>query len=183
MHSSSTIDMSDDISNEAISSWNGVVQLWEEHVKARYNLHQNHRAALPALVRRALGSAPNHPAVAFEMMAMLTPEEKKACLPELLGLCSSGRYAGRARDMIHSMPHDWLIENIEAASESTLSLNDFLDWVNILQVYDHIDHGLGRRLAERMLSHSDPELRKWGAEFLENEKDKGAPGSGAESSV
>jgi len=40
------------------------------------------------------------------------------------------------------MPRDWSIENIEAASESTLGLNDFLDRVNILKVYDQIAIGV-----------------------------------------
>jgi hypothetical protein len=162
--------MSDEISQEAILSWDDAVRVWKEYLLARYNLHHSHRAELLALVKRALRSGPDHPSVAFEMIGTLTPEEKKACLPELLGLCSSGRYAGHAKDLILEMPRDWLTENIEAASESTLALNDFLDWVNLLEVLDRVDSGLGRRLAERMLAHSDPDLREWGAEFLQKQK-------------
>jgi hypothetical protein len=159
--------MSDDISQEAISSWNEVVRLWKEHLLARYNLYHNHRTELLALVSRALYSP--DAAVAFDIASTLTPEEKRTLLPKLLNLCSSG-HAGNAKEMILEMPHDWLVENIEAASEPTLALNDFLDWVNILEVYDRIDQRLGRRLAERMIAHSDPDLKEWGAEFLEKEK-------------
>jgi hypothetical protein len=52
------------------------------------------------------------------------------------------------------------------AAEPTLVQNDFLDWVNILDVYAKIDINLARRLATRMTSHSDPEVMEWGEEFL-----------------
>jgi len=100
------------------------------------------------------------------LAAILTEEEKRTLLPALLALCSSGRFAGHAKGMILGMHHDWLIQEIEAASEPILASNDFLDWVNILEIYSKIDASLAGRLAQRMLAHSDPELREWASEFL-----------------
>jgi hypothetical protein len=161
--------MSNDISEQALASWNEVVRHWHEYATARYNFTQKHRSELLALVKLALGS-PSDGHLAFDMAVILAPEEKKTLLPDLLGLCSSGRYAGKARKMIFDMPHDWLIENIEIAAEPALAHNDFLDWVNILSLFTDIDLSVGRRLAQRMMAHSDSELREWGQKFLnENE--------------
>jgi hypothetical protein len=157
--------MNSDISQQTIASWNEVVRLWQEYLTASYNLTLKHRSELPALLTRTLGS-PSDGHLAFEMAKILTPEEKKTLLPALISLCSSGRYAGKAKEMILDMPHDWLMENIEIAAEPTLEQNDFLDWVNILSLYAVIDLNLGRRLAQRMIAHTDSEIQEWGEEFL-----------------
>src|SRR4029450_3374938 len=128
---------------QALASWNEVVRHWEEYGMAQYNLTQTYRSELPALIKRALCS-PRDGHLAFDMANILTLEEKKPLLLDLLSLCSSGRYAGRAKKMILDMPHEGRIENIEIAAEPTLAQNDFSDWVNILSVFADIDLNRGR---------------------------------------
>ena len=157
--------MSNELSEQAISSWDEYTRLWREHLTAGYNLRLKHRSELAALVKRGLHSA--HDAfLAFREAETLTAEEKKTLLPSLLGWCSSAKYGSTPRDLILEMPHDWLIENIEIAAEPTLAQNEFLDWVNILSLFAKIELSLARRLAQRMLAHSDSELRERGEDFL-----------------
>lgn len=142
---------------------------WDEYVKAAYQLRLEHRSELVALVKRGLHSAKDA-AVAFPVAETIAADEKKEIVPDLLRWCASEKYASMARGLILSISHDWLVENIEIAAEPTLSENDFLDWVNILKLFSEIDTGLARRLAQRMVVHSDSEIREWGEEYLsENE--------------
>jgi hypothetical protein len=157
--------MSNELSEQAVSSWNEYTRLWYEYSTAGYNLCLTHRSELAALVKRGLHSAHDAP-IAFKVAETLTAEEKRTLLPDLLGWCSSAKYGSTPRDLILDMPHDWLIETIEMAAEPALSQNDFLDWVNILSLFADIDLNLAHRLAQRMLVHSDSELREWGEEFL-----------------
>ena len=105
--------------------------------------------------------------VAFEVMGGLTEDEKKALLPDLLSLCSSGRYAGRAKSAIIDLPREWVIKNIESYAEEVLQHNDYLDWCNILDLYNSLDVELAIKLARRAAEHQDPDIREDGEEYLQ----------------
>jgi hypothetical protein len=169
--------MTEEISEQALSAWDEIVRLWHAYVNARYDLHRNHRPELAALVYRALDS-PEDGALAFEVAEGLTIEEKQSLLPTLLALCSSGRYAHKAGEMIYRLPREWLLENIEAAAEQTLKHNDYLDWANILALFGRIEPNLARRLARRASHHADPEIKECGEEYLAEHGDNDAPNNG-----
>ena len=162
--------MSNDISEPALSSWNECIRLEFEYYTARYHLHLKHRSELLALVKQGLESA-RDAHLAFQMAKALTEEEKLTLLPILLGWCSSMKYSKEARDLILHMPREYLLENIEVAVEPTLAQNDFLDWVNILSLFADLDLAVAHRQANKMLAHSDSELREWGEEFLSEHRE------------
>ena len=152
-------------SEAALEAFRRVKVAFDTYVSERMRLHATVRAEIPALVEAALEDS-HDAALAFELLPGLTLEERQGLLPHLLGLCSSGRYAGRAKAAILELPHDWLRDNIEASAERLLAESDYLDWVNILEVVSQIDPAVRKRLAERAAAHSDPEIRELGEEHL-----------------
>ncbi|MFT5195341.1 MAG: hypothetical protein ACI9EW_003754 [Cellvibrionaceae bacterium] len=148
------------------------MHLWQKASTAQNQLILNHSQELQILITQAFQSkADEDPYLihfALDLLKSLSLTNKEVFLAQLLGLCSNGKYAGRAREAILSFPNDWLIENIEREAEGTLIHDDFLDWVNVLSVFAQIDLNLGRRLAKRMANHSDSELAVWGKEFIED---------------
>jgi uncharacterized protein (DUF433 family) len=87
-----------------------------------------------------------------------------------------GRYALQAKTFICALPHEWLLEHIEAAAEPTLRQNDFLDWANILDVFSRVDSNLGTRLALRAAQHSDYDIRAWGEDYLQDSQNHDVAG-------
>ena len=166
--------VTDRISVQAATAWEEVIQHWYDYMGALSTLRQTYRPELAALVNRAL-TRPEDAAIAFEVAKTLKSEEQQSLLPNLLALCSSGRYAHKAREMILAMPREWLLESIEAAAEETLRNNDFLDWVNILAVFDEIHPALAMRLARRAARHTDQDIRHWGGEFLSEHSNGDTP--------
>ena len=75
--------------------------------------------------------------------------------------------ASTARELILKLPHEWLLENIEARADKLLSANDLLDYQGLFVLYKEIDIELAKRLAERALANPDPEIKEAGEDFCE----------------
>lgn len=152
-------------SETAIEAFRRVKVAFDTYISERMRLHATFRAEIPALVEAALED-PHDATLAFELLPGLTVEERKALLRHFVDLCSSGRYAGRAKAAILELPRDWLRDNIEAAAERLLAGSDDQDWANLLDVVSQIDPAVERRIAERAARHSDAEIRELGEEHL-----------------
>jgi len=98
-------------------------------------------------------------------------EELKELLPLLLShACSVHAYLDRVRQIILRLPKDWLVEHIEAASESFLESGTDEEYRRFLELYFMLDPILTARLAHRAAAASDPDIREAGQDFLEKLK-------------
>ncbi len=146
-------------------------ELWQHFVKAeqsffaaRTRLTQSPSAV--ALIRAGL-ARPSERAAALAAAALLPTGKKQELFGDLLALASfaHGRI-GVARDIILSLPHDWLLENIERYAEPLLAYDDYEEYRRLLELYSLIDHDLTLKLARRAAAHSDADIKGAGEDFL-----------------
>jgi hypothetical protein len=118
------------------------------------------------LVRAALYH-PDKRVAALRVIENMSVEEKQQLFYELLEVaCYSHGLTHFARELILSLPHDWLVENIEQYAEPILRREDYEEYRGILAIYSEIDKDLTRKLAERAIKHDDLDIREAGEDFL-----------------
>ncbi len=124
-----------------------------------------------ALVREALKSrSSNQQAAAIYIAHWMKPAELQELFSEWLALSRSHGYAGVMREIIKSLPRDWVLAHIEAVAEPFLSSDDpyiWDDYRRLLELYNELDRELTLRLAHRAVAHADPDVREAGEDFLE----------------
>lgn len=105
--------------------------------------------------------------LALEIVKLLNENDKKALFSEILGLASySHGRAKLAQDIIISLPHEWLVSNIEKYSEPLLVSADYETYRGLLTLYLMIDASLTRKLAEQALGSEDEDIKEAGADFI-----------------
>jgi hypothetical protein len=151
---------------KAVALWNQYVQARQQVEILKHRLFAEERTMIPELIRRSLKD-PHECLYALEAAAMLPIEERKELLPDLVAVASyAGAHLVRARQLILSLPIDWLIQNIEAASEPLLEYGDAEEFRRILELYSQLQPALTARLAERASTHTNPEVRSAGEDFM-----------------
>lgn len=98
----------------------------------------------------------------------MKPSELCQLLDELVHISMSPGYAGVAREIILSLPKEWVLSKIEEAVEPILQQdateNEFR---RTLELYLELgDHQLLYRLACRATQHSDEDIREAGYDFI-----------------
>lgn len=112
-------------------------------------------------------------ALTVDVLEYLGQDELKELLPFLLSHARSVHpYLGRIRHLIVSLPKEWLLERLEAASYPMLEPNDDEAYRRFLELYFQIDPQLTKRLAEQALQSSDPNVRDAGRDFMEKLRDR-----------
>ena len=155
-------------SDEVIENWNRYLRYRKEVDLLEHTLLLGDFSAISGLVKEALAT-PERRLYALEFAARLEVEQRKTLLPELLAIaCHVGPYIFRSRDVIMSLPAEWLVKNIEHVASPILENGDEEAYRRILELYARIDAGLTRRLAEQAVSHSSPQVQDVGKEFLSN---------------
>ena len=97
----------------------------------------------------------------------LTPTERRQLFPEWVFLASWAHGAVQvARDMIVSLPRDWVLANIEGEAEPLLREGTYDEYRRFLELYELLDRSLTLRLAHRAAAHADPDIREAGEDFL-----------------
>jgi len=148
----------------AVALWNQYVQARQQVEILNHRLFAEERTMIPELIRRSLKDECLY---ALEAAAMLPIEERKELLPDLVAVASyAGAHLVRAQQLILSFPIDWLIQNIEAASEPLLEYGDAEEFRRILELYSQLQPALTARLAERASTHTNPEVRPAGEDFM-----------------
>src|SRR3954451_22955678 len=138
--------------------WNNVVEKYRDYVRARMELFR-HTSSIVDILRHALKNI-NHRIVALEIAEILDQEKKKQLLTDLLPIaCYPKGDSYLAWNIILSLPKNWLVENIEVASESMLQSNNSADYIGLLGLCRSIDAGLARKIAERALQHPNEAIR------------------------
>lgn len=70
------------------------------------------------------------------------------------------------RDVILSLPREWVISNIESVAEPLLADGTYDEYRRLLELFALLDPLLTKRLAERAAQHSDPDIQEVGHDFL-----------------
>lgn len=143
--------------------WRDFVAAHRALIMARMALHGPDVDRV-ALLRRALRDGEQ--ATAVEMMGTLQPAELQQLFDELVFLSLSHGYALKARDLIGSLPRDWVLSHIEEAAEVHLREGTYDEYRRILELYAVLDDDLTRRLARRAIEHRDSDIREAGADFI-----------------
>lgn len=87
---------------------------------------------------------------------------------ELVYISTSPGFAAAARNIILSLPKEWVVSNIEKATEPILQQeateNEFR---RILELYSQLDYQLAYKLAQKAINHPDEDIKEAGEDFLD----------------
>ena len=109
-------------------------------------------------------------------MPLLTNPEKLELFDTLVYLASSGHGAiGRVREILLSLPRDWVLTRIEDAAEPYLRDGTYDEYRRFLELYERLDRRLMLKLAQRAAAHSDPDIQEAGQDYLESSEHNGVP--------
>jgi hypothetical protein len=121
------------------------------------------------MIRLALRNG-DLPAVLY-VAQFLRESELKELFPEWVDLVSQAhRYIAQARNVMHSLPRDWVIANIEGVAEPILQNGTEDEYRRFLEMYRELDPNLTLRLAQRAVQSQDTEIKEAGRDFLESLK-------------
>jgi hypothetical protein len=151
--------------NDNIDLWQRVVKSFWEYKEALAVLFSEGVNRV-ALIRGAVGT--NDRIVAVEVARYLKEDEHKQLFDVWVdGASTANSLVHIYRKFILSLPHDWVMERIEAAVEPYLINGSLDEYRRFLELYILLDTDITRKLAERAMSHGDPEVREAGSDFLE----------------
>jgi len=157
--------MNSDLSNEDSVIWRNLVQAHYAWTNAWFSF-TNENVDRVALVRYALRTG--ELATAFTAARYMREAEILELFPEWLDWAiHSQNYFDSAFEIIMQLPHEWVLQHIEATAEPLLKGANHDEYSALLSLYSHLDYGLAMQLAQRMETHPDPEVQERGSEFLE----------------
>jgi hypothetical protein len=147
--------------------------LWQEYLKAELEVWRIRRelftncSSLVELVRAGLGDPGQRPS-AIGIARFLEEDERKELFPDLLALASCGHgQTGYAKEIVLSLPKEWLLANIEEAAEPLLRYDSYEEYQELLEIYSSLDRSLAYKLAQRAVAHSGEDIKEAGQDFLE----------------
>lgn len=122
------------------------------------------------LVRRALAMSGTNRAAAVAFLRQMNAHEQQQLFPELIQLARAAHGPiGAVREIIHSLPRDWVLARIDAEIGSILDQDKddvYDDYWMFLELYSGIDHARAANLARRAVDHHDPDVQELGADWL-----------------
>jgi hypothetical protein len=146
--------------------------LWQELVEKDLAFNRASRAFLTEAANRAavLRDALRGPdrGTALFVAPCLKIEELKELFGPLVFLASfSHGSIGAVRDLIRSLPREWVLERIEQEAEPLLREGTYDEYRRFLELYEELGApDLVRRLALRAAAHADPDVREAGEDYL-----------------
>lgn len=153
--------------------WRRVVETEGVFHAARAKFFSACRPGLVGLMRLAL-SVPYERVSALGIIKLLTIEERQLLLPELLSLASFNHgLTAAARDVVLALPHQWLIDHIEEASEPLLQFNNYEEYQGLFKIYIELDVRLANKLAKRASKHPNADIQDAAQHFFEALRLKG----------
>lgn len=118
-----------------------------------------------ALMRAALGGRDR--LTALYVAPHLDKRELAELFDELVFLASfSHGGVQAARDLVASLPRDWVLANVERVAEPLLREGDEDEYRRLLELYAGLDAQLTQRLARRAAASDNPHVREAGEDFL-----------------
>jgi hypothetical protein len=105
--------------------------------------------------------------VALKLAEYLSESEHKQLFNIWVAAASHHKHVQIYRKFILALPRDWVLERIEAIAEPYLVSGDLEEYARYLELYLLLDEELTRKLAQRALAHSDPDVVEAGQDFIE----------------
>jgi len=105
--------------------------------------------------------------VALKIAEYLNESEHKQLFDLWVGGASHHKYVQVYRKFILALPRDWVLERVEAVAEPYLINGDMEEFRRYLELYLLLGEELTRKLAQRALAHSDPDVIEAGQDFIE----------------
>lgn len=123
-----------------------------------------------AVIREVLQN-PLYRGTALRIFSYLTVEERQRLFDILLSLASvSHSDIVLCREIILSLPKDWVLANIEKSAEPLLLSGTYEEYRRLLELFIQLDRDLTYRLATRALQNTDVDIREAGEDFIERLK-------------
>lgn len=108
---------------------------------------------------------------AIYMLRSLKQIELQELFDDLMFCVSHGHGAVDAiREVILSLPREWVLARIEAAAEPLLIDATYDEYRRLLELYELLDPVLTQKLAMRAMQHWDPDIREAGEDFLKQQR-------------
>lgn len=147
------------------------MDLWQLVVTREWDYIQSRQAFLNSCTDRVetLQKALQNPrerGTALRLLFYLTLPERQDLFNDLLALASvSHSDIELCREVILSLPKNWLLKNIENGAQELLADGTDEEYRRLLELYINIDDHLTERLIKRALKHEDEDIREAGEDF------------------
>jgi hypothetical protein len=123
---------------------------------------------VPILRDALLAGNGNQRAAALHLLDHMPVEERQQLFPELLELARSAHGpVGAVRDLIASLPRDWVLTHIDPLVETILRGEEYDDYWMMVELYEQLDRERALQLARRARAHTDADIRELGELALE----------------
>jgi hypothetical protein len=156
---------------QMISSTEQDQQLWQKFVNQANAYDQSRQIFFQQckdrikIIKTALHH-PNQRRVALMFFEYLNETERQGLFDDLIDLASVGHSdIELVRQVMLSFPHNYLLTQIEASAEIVLENGTDEEYRRLLELYLEIDISLVRRLIDRALKSSDPDIYEVGEDF------------------
>jgi hypothetical protein len=104
---------------------------------------------------------------AVYLLRYLTQEELIQLFNELVYLSSFSHGSVEIiRQIILSLPRDWVISNIKQVAEPIIKNGGYDEYRRLLELYLKLDHNLTTNLALRAINQEDSDIKEAGEDFL-----------------
>jgi hypothetical protein len=117
-----------------------------------------------ALLRHRLRTSDK--ATAIVLAQHLRASELMELFSDLVPLARNHALAQTVRELIGSMPRDWVPERIEGVIEPLLTDATDDEYRRFLELFEVLDHELTLWFAHRAAAHADRDIREAGEEYL-----------------
>ncbi|GAA4618540.1 hypothetical protein GCM10023195_83400 [Actinoallomurus liliacearum] len=139
--------------------WDAVVAAEKELVRRRADFYRNAKGR-SEVVKAALSGDAWQQGSALGFLDSLS-EDAPDVLPQLVGLSMSHRWALQARRVVHRIPPDRLWPMLTPMVSGLLKTADADDHLRLAELLAHVGAWpLLRQLADRAVTHDDPEIRE-----------------------
>ena len=146
-------------------------QLWQEFVNQANAYDQSRQVFFQQCEDqiKIIKTALHHPSqrrVALLFFEYLNETERQGLFNDLIDLASVGHSdIELVRQVILSFPQSYLLAQIESSAEIILENGTNEEYRRLLELYLEIDISLVRRLIDRALKSSDPDIHEVGEDF------------------
>jgi hypothetical protein len=156
-------------SSEALKTWNRIKQetsknkgIPEDLINEFIKLESSDRVSL---FQKAFHNSDRN--LGLMLLKYLDQEELISLFSDLIYL-SSFAHGGLVymRDVIKTLPKEWVVDNIEEVAEKYLLNGDYETYRCLLGLFFEVDKGITLRLAMKAASSTDINVREAGEDFL-----------------
>lgn len=158
--------MTEDQSTKIATLWRRYADNQTEAEAIRKELLSGNRVELLSQLTKAL-HLPGERLYALRLLQQMPVQDRQALMPGLLALATwQNQVTDLAREIVFSVPKDWLRANIIRCGEPLLNGPDHQEIWGMLDLTSRIDRQLALDLARRFTKHENPDIRDAGETYV-----------------